>query len=274
MYDIAGKKEIIYTDVKSKSSKTGSAEKRQVMEMLRIGICDDQADARDALRIALEKVLWEESEQIVYEFSTGAGAVRWLKKHPGEIDLLFLDVEMDGVNGMEAAGQIREFDREICLVFVTGYSDYVFEGYKVNALDYVVKPAGEARISEVLERVRKQIHEKSSKTWCFKNQEGTFRLFLDQISYFYSDKRKVNVVCGERNPDGEYSFYGKLDEVERQLKGAFVRIHQRYLVNPDRTSYISGENVIVDGKSLPMSRTMRESATARLAKAMLREKIR
>ena len=51
--------------------------------MLRIGICDDSADARDALRIQLEKILNEEKEQIVYEFSTGAGAVHWLQNHPG-----------------------------------------------------------------------------------------------------------------------------------------------------------------------------------------------
>lgn len=240
--------------------------------MLRIGICDDEADARDALRIVLEKILREDSEQIVYEFSTGKAAVGWLKKHPGEIDLLFLDVEMKGVSGMEAAGQIREFDREICLVFVTGYPDHVFEGYKVNALDYVVKPAGEKRILEVVGRAREQIGQKKDKTWCFKNGEGTYRFFLHQISYFYSDKRKVKVVCGERNPDAEYSFYGKLDEVEGELNGAFVRIHQRYLVNPDRVSYIGGESVIVDGRSLPVSRALKESATASLARAMLGEK--
>ncbi len=62
--------------------------------MLRIGICDDEAGTRDALRFGLEKVLREESEQIVYEFSTGESAVRWLTKHPGEIDLLFLAVEL------------------------------------------------------------------------------------------------------------------------------------------------------------------------------------
>ena len=90
--------------------------------MLRIGICDDQLNARDALRFELEKILRDKSEQIVYEFSTGASAVRWLEKHPGEIDLLFLDVEMDGISGMDAAAQIRNFDKEICLVFVTGYT--------------------------------------------------------------------------------------------------------------------------------------------------------
>ena len=237
--------------------------------MLRIGICDDQMEARDALRFQLEKVLREESEQIVYEFSTGESAVRWLKKHPGEIDLLFLDVEMKGINGMEAAGQIREFDRDICLVFVTGYTDYVFDGYKVNALDYVIKPVGAERIREVLKRVREQIFDGREKSFCFKTPEGTYRLPLSDISCFYSDKRKVNVVCAGREEKLSYAFYGKLDEVEEQLSGAFVRVHQRYLVNPKWVTRIGGESVTVDGQSIPISRAMKEGATVKLAKAML-----
>lgn len=71
--------------------------------MLRIAICDDETDARDALRIQLEKLLIEDCESIVYEFSSGTNAASWLKKHPNEIDLLFLDVEMKGLNGMETA---------------------------------------------------------------------------------------------------------------------------------------------------------------------------
>ena len=237
--------------------------------MLRIGICDDQMEARDALRFQLEKVLRVESEQIVYEWSTGESVVRWLIKHPGEIDLLFLDVEMKGINGMEAAGQIREFDRDICLVFVTGYTDYVFDGYKVNALDYVIKPVGAERIREVLKRVREQIFDGREKSFCFKTPEGTYRLPLSDISCFYSDKRKVNVVCAGREEKLSYAFYGKLDEVEEQLSGAFVRVHQRYLVNPKWVTRIGGESVTVDGQSIPISRAMKEGATVKLAKAML-----
>ncbi len=113
--------------------------------MLRIALCDDEQEARDQLRFQLEKSLYETDEEIVYEFSSGETAVRWLKKHPGEIDLLFLDVEMKEMTGMEAAERIREFDKTILLVFVTGYSEYVFDGYRTGALDYVMKPAGEER---------------------------------------------------------------------------------------------------------------------------------
>ncbi len=164
-----------------------------VESMLRIAICDDSADARDALRLQLEKILMEGAEEIVYEFSTGAGAVRWLERHPGEIDLLFLDVEMAGISGMEAAEAIRRFDTEIIIVFVTGYSDYVFDGYRVNAMDYIIKPACAERLLEVLRRVRTQFNQKKNDVYLLKNADGTFRFPLTAISYFYSDKRKV--VC-------------------------------------------------------------------------------
>lgn len=233
--------------------------------MLRIGLCDDETDARDALRIQLEKVLLEESEEIVYEFSSGDGAVRWLGKHPGEIDLLFLDVEMEGMNGMEAAAQIREFDKELMIVFVTGYSDYVFDGYRVNALDYIIKPAGSERLREVLKRVRYQLYDRREKNYTLKNTEGTFRFPVADISYFYSDKRKVILVSRGR----EYAFYGKLDAVEQELSDSFVRIHQRYLVNPEQVAHIGADCVTIGEQKLPISRALKEEATAKLAKALL-----
>lgn len=191
--------------------------------MLRIGICDDECYARDALRLELEKLL-EESEEIVYEFSGGETAVSWLKKHPGEIDLLFLDVEMRGISGIRAAEQIRGFDTKIQIVFVTGYRDFVFEGYRVQAVDY-----------------------------------------LDEIQYFYSDKRKVSVVTKERT----LSFYAKLDEVEERIGSSFVRIHQRYLVNADAVTYIGASSVRIGDEELPVSRAMKQEAVAAFAKTMI-----
>ena len=233
--------------------------------MLRIGICDDDARARDDLRIQLEKVLTEGTEGIVYEFSTGAGAVRWLRMHPGEIDVLFLDVEMEGMNGVEAAEALRAFDRTILIVFVTGYSDYVFDGYRVNALDYMMKPVGERQLVQCMKRVREQIRSGQDKVFIFRNTDGLFRMAKEDISYFYSDKRKVYLVNGER----EYPFYGRLDEVEEQLAGSFVRVHQRYLVNPEQVEHIGSGQVTVSGKILPVSRSLREAATVKLTKAML-----
>lgn len=80
--------------------------------MIRIGICDDDSRARDALRWSLERQMDADGEQIIYDFSSGEGVVQWLKKHPGQMDLLFLDVEMEPCSGLEAARQIRQFNRD------------------------------------------------------------------------------------------------------------------------------------------------------------------
>mgnify|MGYP000784600055 CR=1 FL=1 len=125
--------------------------------MLRIAMCDDETEAREALYLLLDQELHEESEQIVYEFSTGTAAANWLQKHPGEIDLLFLDVEMDGMNGMETAKKIRTFDQNLLIVFVTGFADYVFDGYSVGAMDYLMKPVSRGKLQSLLARVREKL---------------------------------------------------------------------------------------------------------------------
>lgn len=233
--------------------------------MLRIAICDDEPEARDALRFQLEKTLIEQTEEVVYEFCAGTNAVSWLRKHPGEVDLLFLDVEMDNMDGMEAARQIREFDGNIMIVFLTGYADHVFDGYSVRALDYILKPVTVQRLMELLHRVRVKLEQKENLSFSFKNADGTWRFPLQEILYFYSDRRKVSLVT----KDKEYTFYAKLDEIGKKLDGQFVRIHQRFLVNPSRVDYLGGDTVTVGGRELPCSRNYREQAAKRIARAML-----
>lgn len=233
--------------------------------VLRIGICDDETSARDTLWMQLSKLLREGSEEVVYDFSSGRSAVNWLEKHPGEIDLLFLDVEMEGLNGMETARRIREFNENLLIVFVTGYADYVFDGYSVGALDYLIKPVKEKRLAAVLGRVREKMYREDAKSFVVKNTEGIYRFSYKDILYFYSEKRKVALVTAS----GEYAFYDKLDAVEKRLGEDFVRIHQRYLVCADAVSRIGKTFVEVGEYTLPVSRSLREKAAGKLAKAML-----
>lgn len=236
--------------------------------MLRIALCDDEVAARDTLRIQLEKVLIEGAEEVVYEFSSGANAASWLEKHPGEIDLLFLDVEMKGQNGMETAEKIRKFDENLIIVFVTGHADYVFDGYHVGALDYIMKPVTLPKLKELLRRVREKISQEKQQTYTLKNADGTWRFHFHDILYFYSDKRKVCLVTEH----SEYPFYAKLDDIEEKLDGHFVRIHQRFLVNPRRVDYLGSDCVTMDDperRKLPCSRKYKESATTQIAHSMM-----
>lgn len=231
--------------------------------MLRIGICDDEAASRDCLRLAIQKLL-RQDDGAYFEFSSGEGAAAWARKHQGELDVLFLDIEMRGMDGMETARQIREFDQDLILIFVTGYADYVFDGYQAGALGYLMKPVAPEQLAGVLERARQKLEQRAPELYVLRNADGIYRLPKREIRYVYSDRRIVTVVTAQR----EYPFYARLDDVAQDLGADFVRIHQRYLVNARAVSAVEGGEVAVGETRLPVSRSCRAEAMMRLARAM------
>ena len=236
--------------------------------MLRIALCDDEENARDALRIQLEKLMDESEDEIVYEFSNGRTCVNWLTAHPGEVDLLFLDVEMGKENGMDAAKKIRTVNRDLLIVFATGYTDYVFDGYQVNALDFLVKPVSPEKLKEVLLRVKELLTPPADRFFILKNADGAYRLPWNDILYFYSYRRYIHLVTAVKT----YTFYGKLNDIEKQVRKNFVRIHQRYLVNSDNVTFVGGDFVTVDNpacEKLPVSRAYKKEASEKLARVLL-----
>lgn len=234
--------------------------------MLRIGICDDSAEARVALRAALERALdRRKGEGTFFEFSSGEGLLRWLEKHAGELDMVFLDIEMGELDGMETARRLRAADEGLQLVFVTGYTDYVFDGYSVGALGYLMKPPRPERLDEVLDRGLEARLRDGEKMFLCRSGETIYRIPRKSIRYFVSDRRQVSCVAAART----YTFYGRLDEVERAVGEGFVRIHQRYLVRCASVDRLEGSQVFIGEEALPVSRACRAAALAALARTAL-----
>ena len=234
--------------------------------MLRIGICDDSADARIALRAALERALdRRKGEGTFFEFSSGEGLLRWMEKHAGELDLVFLDIEMGELDGMETARRLRLADEGLQLVFVSGYTDYVFDGYSVGAPGYLMKPPQPDRLDEVLDRGLEARLRDGDKAFLCRSGETMYRIPKKSILYFASDRRQVSCVAAART----YTFYGKLDEVERAVGEGFVRIHQRYLVRSAAVDRLEGSQVFIGEEALPVSRACRSAALAALARTAL-----
>ena len=236
--------------------------------MLRIGICDDSADARVALRAALERALERRrsgADTSFFEFSSGEGLLRWLEKHAGELDMVFLDIEMGELNGMETARRLREADEGLLLVFVTGYTDYVFDGYSVGALGYLMKPPKPDQLDGVLDRAAEARLREGDQAFLCRSGETLYRIPKKSILYFASDRRQVTCVSAVRT----YTFYGKLDDVERDVGESFVRVHQRYLVRTAAVERMEGSQVFVGGEALPVSRACRSAALAALARTAL-----
>ena len=236
--------------------------------MIRIGICDDNAGARIALEAAVERALERRRSggAAFFHFSSGEGILQWLDKHAGEMDLVFLDIEMGGLDGMETARRIRAADGSLAKVFVTGYSDYVYDGYAVGALGYLMKPPKPEALDDVLERAALLRLRDEDSVFVCRSGETLYRIPKKSILYFRSERRQIACVAQRRT----YVFYGKLDETEASVGEGFVRIHQRYLVRAGAVERMESTQVVLSsGEALPVSRACRAGAMAALARDAL-----
>ena len=234
--------------------------------MLRIGILDDEEQAREELIYSLSRLFHKEENDLkIIEFSTGRELLSWLEMREGEMDICFLDIEMEGLNGMETARKIRAFNQELALIFVTGYQDYVFDGYSVGAMGYLMKPFSEKQLKETVSLALARMFRREKDIFTIQNKEGIFKLPLSNILYFYSSGRKINAVTNGRI----YSFYGKMKETEEKAGDRFIRIHQRYLVQAAKVDAVEGEQVTIGTAVLPVSRNYQKSALLAFMKAML-----
>lgn len=237
------------------------------MHVLRIGICDDLSDARLVLRSLLERILdIRKVQRQFFEFSSGENLLRWYDHHAGELDIIFLDMELHELDGMETARRLRAADAGLQLVFVTGYAEHVFDGYSVGALGYLLKPPKQEQLENVLDRAQMALYRELDRAYICRNGDIYYRIPISNILYFASDRRRVQCVTESRS----YTFYAKLDAVAAEVGAKFVRVHQRYLVRAGAVDQIeSGEVILRNGERLPVSRSCQQSALLALARAEL-----
>lgn len=231
---------------------------------MEICICDDEKKLRNDLRSAVETELQLNGISCaIKEFSSGE--VLLCSLGASEPDILFLDIEMKGLNGMETARRLRERCRRTVIIFVTAYPDYVFQGYEVHAFHYILKPYREEKIREVLRLALAEAERLEDRYFLIEQKNRSLRLSLKEIHYFKSDRKKISAVTGERTE----GFYGKLADIEPGLPEYFIRIHNRYLVNLRHVTDLGASSCICGGEELPVSRPYRHSLAAAFARNML-----
>ena len=232
--------------------------------MLQLAVCDDERVFRSDLR----KILGTELELCgidyhISEFTSGEELIAGLEK--ADCQILFLDIEMKGIDGVEAARRLRETKRQMEIIFVTSYADFVFQGYEVRALNYILKPYEPEKIAAVLHTAPEALDIEAEKYYVIDQRGGSIRVPLSSVKYFSSERRTVHAVTTER----EYTFYEKLSDLETELPDTFVRIHNRYLVHLKYLEAVRQNTAVVDGEELPVSRSCKSGLSIAFAKYML-----
>lgn len=220
--------------------------------MYRIAVVEDEAENRKQVFDYIVRYGDETGAELdIREFPDGESIA---EEAPGIFDIIFMDIEMPGISGMDAARHIRNHDENVVIVFITNMAQYAIHGYSVGALDFVLKPinyyAFSLRLTKALERV---LQKKTAKI-ALDTAEGRKLLDTEDIYYIETAGRGLNYHTRE----GTYSVRGTMQEAENFLKDYhFVRCNYWYLVNLKYVSGISKNLVLIAEEKLEISRRNR-----------------
>ena len=196
--------------------------------MLKAIIVDDEAPARSELRFLLDET---GQVEVAAEAANVREAIEKLKESGA--DIMFLDVDMPGANGLQLADALRTLKYPPYIVFVTAYSEYAVKAFEVNATDYLVKPVETARLQQAINKVRQLIaaQGRSTSGERIPVEKGGRKLLIaaDKIRYIMA---KEDYSYIHTSTDERYLSTTSLAQLEEKLEPlGFFRVHRRYLVN-------------------------------------------
>jgi DNA-binding LytR/AlgR family response regulator len=168
-------------------------------------------------------------------------------------DILLLDIEMRGQNGVELAKEIRKSDEKIIIVFITGFMDYMSEGYDVSALHYLIKPVKGDKLFEVLGKAKKNLSQKNRSLVVTLDGE-THRIPLYKINYLEVWHNYTTI-----HADVEYTVKKTLGELEKELDDYFFRAGRSHIVNLKYIQKSTRKEIhLTNGAVIPLSRGLYE----------------
>lgn len=222
--------------------------------IIKVAIVEDEKEAYQSLEEKLKRYSRERNTE--FQISYFSDGIVFLNDRPDKYDIVFMDINMPRMNGLEVAKKMREVSSDSFLFFVTDLAQYAILGYEVDAIDYIVKPVIyehlSFRLDKVLSILDKRIEEPKLS---FKTEEGLIALMSSQILYIETMEHKLTF----HTIRGEYHSFGTLNEMEKILpKEDFIRCNHCYLVNLKYVSEIGKNDVTVGKDRLAISRSKKK----------------
>ncbi len=223
---------------------------------MKICICDDDSFAVKEIRSRLEPFQTESDGFSISDFSCGEELLEFYKKG-GSFDIVFIDIEMKGINGIEAAELIREYAPETIIIFISSHSSYIFDAFRIEALHFLVKPIKEREFNEVFTRAMKK-YTATNASVILKWESVRNKITINKISFVEGYNRHLTV----HTASGNYEAVGKISEIYEILKPhGFVRVHQGFIVNMNFIkSFNANEVELTDGSRVAVSVRKKQEA--------------
>ncbi len=217
--------------------------------MIRIAICDDEKYMSDQIQELACAFFGRRNREIaIRRFSCG----QELLEYDGQIDILFLDIQMKGMDGMETAKRLRAGKFRGFLIFITVLQEMVFQSFEVQAYDYLVKPIEEEKFGRTMERLLASMQDANDASLLVQKGYESRIIRKSDIVFCEIIDRKIylNLASGE-----VIDYYERIENLETKLDSCFFRCHRSFLLNLKHLrGYKNGTAYMDNGREIPVSR--------------------
>lgn len=215
---------------------------------MKIAICDDEPIQLKYIHTLVQKWSGAIKENCIISCYSNAQELLF-DYTPNCFDVFLLDIQMNGENGISLAKRIRSFNDNAVIIFITAVSDYVFDGYDVGAVQYLLKPVNEDKLIDCLNTALKNLPEKEK--IIFESDCANTAVAVDDIIYAEAFSHKTRIVLNDK----EFFINESISNIEEKLGNAFYKCHRSYIVNLNHIDAIKKYDAVMDnGTSVPVSR--------------------
>ena len=223
---------------------------------MRICLVDDDSTQLDYLKLLISKWSNINNVNIDVNFYHSAEEMLFENEKSYPFDMIILDIQMGNINGLELAKRIRETDTQVLIAFISGMADYVFEGYNVQAVRYILKPVIEEKVYELLDYLKK--YKSTDRKYLVLSAFGEKRkVYFDEIVYLESKGHYVSFYLVDKQYEYKYNISdlcGELPEAD------FVKTHRSYIANVKYIERVTKTDCyLLKDISIPLSRSSYKS---------------